>query len=93
MELLDFAAAAKPIQASALVVLEDDDEVRTTFFVAPIGGGIHLACAGVEAQVVTPTSPLGKALLGKSQGDVIEMRSQTLRGPGPLREMTIVEVW
>ena len=91
MELLDFSK--RPIQASAVVTLEDEDDVRTTFFVAPIGGGIQLAVSGVEAQVVTPTSPLGKALLGKSQGDVIEMRAQTLRGPGPMREMTIVEVW
>ena len=92
MELLDFSKG-KAIQASAVVTLEDEDEVRTTFFVAPIGGGIQLTHAGVEAQVVTPTSPLGRALLGKSQGDVIEMRAQTLRGPGPLREMTIFEVW
>ena len=92
MELIAFDET-RPIQASAVVTLEDDDEARTTFFVAPIGGGIQLAQSGVEAQVVTPTSPLGKALLGKTQGDVIEMRAQTLRGPGPLREMTIVEVW
>lgn len=96
MELLDFApdgGAARPIQASAVVTLEDDDEARTTFFVAPVGGGVALSAGGVEAQVVTPTSPLGRQLLGKSQGDVIEMRAQTLRGPGPLREMSIVEVW
>ena len=91
MVVLDFSTRA--IQASAVVTLEDEDEVRSTFFVAPIGGGIQLAVGGVEAQVVTPTSPLGRALLGKSQGEVIEMRAQTLRGPGPLREMTIVEVW
>lgn len=83
----------KAVQAAAVVTLEDDEDVRTVFFVAPVGGGYQLSEAAVEAQVVTPTSPLGRALLGKAQGDVIEMRSQTLRGPGPLREMTIVDVW
>ncbi|MBX3228528.1 MAG: GreA/GreB family elongation factor [Labilithrix sp.] len=83
----------KAIQAAAVVTLEDDDDVRSVFFVAPVGGGYQLAEGDLEAQVVTPTSPLGRALLGKTQGDVIEMRSQTLRGPGPLREMTIVDVW
>ena len=92
MALVDFDSG-KIIQASAVVSLEDDDAVKTTFFVAPVGGGIHLKEGGFEAQVVTPTSPLGKALLGRLQGDVIEMRNQTLRGPGPLREMTIIDVW
>jgi transcription elongation GreA/GreB family factor len=92
MALIDFSGG-KIIQASAIVTLEDDDEAKTTFFLTPVGGGIHLKEGDVEVQVVTPTSPLGKALLGKSQGDVIEMRAQTLRGPGPLREMTIVDVW
>lgn len=92
MALLDFAGG-RPIQASAVVTLEDDDAEQTSFFVAPIGGGIQIEAGGVTAQVVTPTSPLGRQLLGKSQGEVIEMRSQTLRGPGPVREMTIVDVW
>lgn len=91
MKIVSFEG--KAIQAAAVVTLEDDDEVRTVFFVAPVGGGYPLKEGELEAQVVTPTSPLGRALLGKSQGDVIEMRAQTLRGPGPLREMTIVDVW
>lgn len=92
MALVEFGEG-KQIQASAVVTLEDDDEVKTTFFLAPIGGGIQLKEGDVELQVVTPTSPLGRALLGRTKGDVIEMRAQTLRGPGPLREMTIVDVW
>lgn len=86
MTLLDFGEG-KAIQASAIVTLEDENEAKTTFFLAPFGGGTTLSVEGISAQVVTPQSPLGQALLGRSEGDVIE-----LRGKGPVREMTIVEV-
>lgn len=94
MALLD--CAGKPIQASAVVTLEDDDEVRTTYFVAPFGGGTQLAMPdeGLAVQVVTPQSPLGRALLGRTLGDVIEVQARTITGAkAQLREMTIVDVW
>jgi len=89
MPLLDLAGG-KAIQSSAVVTLEDEDEERTTFFVAPFGGGITLSVGKLSAQVVTPQSPRGQALLGRTQGDVIEVRGTR---PGPAREMTIVDVW
>ena len=89
MPLLDLAGG-KTIQSSAVVTLEDEDEERTTFFVAPFGGGITLSALGIAAQVVTPPSPRGQALLGRVEGDVIEVRGTR---PGPARELTIVEVW
>lgn len=76
-----------PICASAIVTLEDDDGARSTFFMSPHGGGVRLDEGGASVQVVTPQSPLGKALLGRTHGDVIE-----LRGKSGLREMTIVDV-
>ncbi|MBX3208560.1 MAG: GreA/GreB family elongation factor [Labilithrix sp.] len=89
MPLLDLAGG-KAIQSSAVVTLEDENEQQTTFFVAPFGGGIALDVAGLSAQVVTPQSPRGRALLGRTEGDVIEVRGTK---PGPARELTIVEVW
>lgn len=86
MALLDLRD--KSIQASAVVILEDEDEVRTTFFVAAFGGGTALSAGGLTAQVVTPRSPLGQALLGRAEGDSIELRVK-----GAVREMTIVGVW
>jgi transcription elongation GreA/GreB family factor len=50
---------------------------------APHGGGEALAAGTV--QVVTPASPLGRALLGRRAGDVAELE---LRGPA--RELEIV---
>lgn len=86
--------AGKAVQASAVVTLEDDDGVRATFFVAPFGGGTQLQADDLSVQVVTPQSPLGRALLGRSEGDVIEVQSRTITGAkAQLREMTIVDVW
>lgn len=78
------------IQSSAVVTLEGDDEERSTFFVAPFGGGIVITVGALSAQVVTPQSPRGRALLGRTQGDVIEVRGTK---PAPPRELTIVDVW
>ncbi len=80
-----------PICASAVVTLEDDDGTRAMFFMSPHGGGVRLeleGAPGASVQVVTPQSPLGKALLGRVHGDTIE-----LRGKSGVREMSIVEVW
>lgn len=89
MPLLDLADG-KAIQSSAVVTLEDEDEAQTTFFLAPFGGGAALEVPSLSAQVVTPQSPRGQALLGRREGDVIEVRGTR---PGPPRELTIVEVW
>jgi hypothetical protein len=92
LELKDIGKTT-PICASAVITLEDDEGTRSIFFMSPHGGGVRLeleveAGAAASVQVVTPQSPLGKALLGRMLGDVIE-----LRGKSGLREMTIVEVW
>jgi transcription elongation GreA/GreB family factor len=69
-----------PIALSALVTVDEDGEDHR-FFVAPHGGGNVLAGG---AQVVTPSSPLGRALLGKRKGDEVEVRL-----PGRVRNLII----
>lgn len=76
------------ISAPAVVTLEDEDGVRSTFLLVPAFGGVTVELDGAQVQVVTPPSPLGAALLGKAVGDVFE-----LRGKAGLRELTIVDVW
>lgn len=76
-----------PVASGALVVLEDEDDRRQAYFVAPLGGGIRVQVAGVDVRVVTPQAPLGEALLGRREGDDVELRSP--QGP---RELTIVSV-
>ena len=78
--LADDAAVA----VGAVVELSEEGG-DTTVFVAPCGGGSKLASGTV--QVVTPQSPLGRALLRKRQGDECQVAvgSKT-------RQMVIVRV-
>src|SRR5262249_15536307 len=61
--------ARDAIEVSALVTVEEDGEPQQ-LLVAPHGGGIVLSG---HIQVVTPRSPLGRALLGRMVGDEIEV--------------------
>jgi transcription elongation GreA/GreB family factor len=67
------------VALGALVEVEDDSGAHT-LFLAPHGGGLRLA--GGAVQVVTPRSPIGRALLGKAEGDtgelVVEGRARDL---------------
>lgn len=62
------------VAMSAVVVVEEDGK-RSEYFVAPGGGGTVLA-DGV--QVITPSSPIGTALLGKRADDVVEFRGREI---------------
>ncbi len=64
-----------PISSGALIEL-DLEGVSTHYFLAPQGGGMRAALGGVEVQVITPVSPLGRELLGKRVGDVVELTVQ-----------------
>ena len=74
------------IAAGALVRVIVDDEPRV-FFVVPWGGGTELTVDGTKVTVVTPSSPVGAALLGKRAGDGFELRMR-----GAMREWEIVAV-
>jgi transcription elongation GreA/GreB family factor len=76
-------AETEAIALGALVTVSDDGE-RKQLFIAPHGGGSVLA-GGV--QVVTPSSPLGRALLGKRLDDEVELRL-----PGRLRTLLVVAI-
>jgi transcription elongation GreA/GreB family factor len=70
------------VAVGALVVIEEDGRERA-LFVAAHGGGLALG----DVTVVTPTSPMGRALHGKSADDECE-----LTAGGTQRTLTIVEV-
>ncbi len=61
-----------PIGPAALVGVEVDDE-ESMFFLVPVGGGRKLALPDREVTVVTTTSPVGRALLGKEVGDEFDL--------------------
>ncbi len=72
-----------PIALGAVVTVDDAGEPKR-LFVAPHGGGSML---GDGIQVVTPSSPLGRAVLGKRLDDEIELRL-----PGGPRQLIVVGV-
>lgn len=86
LELKDFGEGAT-IQAGALIEAESE-EGTTLYFFAPQGGGRRATIGGREVVIVTPQSPLGQALFGKSRGDVIEVR--TPQGP---REIEVAKIY
>ncbi|HET7539814.1 MAG TPA: GreA/GreB family elongation factor [Polyangiaceae bacterium] len=88
LKALDVRAfrAESRIALGALVVL-DDGEAAANYFIAPAGGGVRITVAGAEVCVVTPQSPIARALLGKQQGDDLELRT-----PQGVRECSIASV-
>lgn len=77
-----------PIELGAIVEVEDD-AVGRTFFLAPAGAGLELSGPGGDGflSVVTPVSPVGRAVLGRRVGDTVEVTVQ-----GESREWTITYV-
>ena len=71
LELLDFKPGAR-IAISALIELLHDDK-QLHYFLVPAAGGERVIVAGTEVQTLTPQSPLGRALLGASEGDDAEL--------------------
>ncbi len=81
-----------PVALGALVDVQTEDEEgfsERTFFVLPVGAGTELTGPGGDGflSVITPASPVGRALLGKRTGETAEV---TLAGE--VREWTVLEV-
>ncbi len=62
-----------PIRLTALVSLETDHGRRRKVFLGPGAGGLKLIEGGTEYLVITPESPLGRALLGKVCDDEVKV--------------------
>jgi transcription elongation GreA/GreB family factor len=73
MEVKDFADGG-PIAASALVDVASKG-TRATYLLVPAAGGMRLEWDGAEVQTLAAASPLGKALLGLSEGDEAEIQT------------------
>ena len=72
LTLLHFEEDA-PIRLTALVTLEAEDGETRTLFIGPEEGGLKLSLDGEEILVITPGSPLGNDLIGKSVGDQVNL--------------------
>jgi transcription elongation GreA/GreB family factor len=68
--------AIAAVALGAIVEIESDDTGEgRTFFLAPVGAGITLTGPGGDGllSVVTPMSPIGRAVLGRRAGDVVDV--------------------
>jgi transcription elongation GreA/GreB family factor len=92
LSTLDVFRPSRPangtIALGAIVEVEDGSQGRT-FFLAPVGAGVELTGPDGDGflSVVTPQSPIGRAVLGKRAGDTVEVTVQ-----GEIREWTITYV-
>lgn len=67
------------IRLTALVTLEAEDGTTRLVFVGPLEGGLKITVGRTEVVVITPGSPLGSELIGKTIGDTVEMGAGTNR--------------
>ena len=62
-----------PISVSALVQLANESDDNQWFFIAPAAGGFRGILNGINYTVITPSSPMAKALTGKFINDEVEL--------------------
>ena len=61
------------VMLNALVTLENESGAQELMFIGPGSGGVKINFEDQEVVIITPVSPLGRALLGKICGDSIEV--------------------
>ncbi len=63
---------SEPISLGALVVLETNG-LSTYYFVGPRAGGTEIEEQEDVIMVITPQSPLGRQLMGRLEGETLEL--------------------
>lgn len=66
---LSLVPGDETIRLTSLVTVEAGDGSRKTVFIGPLEGGLRIMDDQSEIMIITPASPLGRELLGKSPGD------------------------
>ena len=89
LEPVSFAAGAQ-IRLGALVTLEDEDGGRRMLLLGPEAGGLKVRVGTAEVMVITPGSPLGRALLGAVAGDLVTCGAESAGAAE--REFEVLEV-
>ena len=71
--------ASKGIQLGALVCLVDSDDKQQQLFLGPDGGSMKLVSGAQLVQVISSEAPLGRAMLGKCEGDEVSIQVAPVR--------------
>jgi transcription elongation GreA/GreB family factor len=71
--------ASKGIQLGALVCLVDSDLKQQQLFLGPDGGSMKLVSGAQLVQVSSCEAPLGRAMLGRREGDEVSIEAAPIR--------------
>jgi transcription elongation GreA/GreB family factor len=67
------------VQLGALVCLVDSDDKQQHVFLGPDGGSMKLVSGTHVVQVISSEAPLGRAMLGKREGDEVSIQVAPFR--------------
>ncbi|MFK3791460.1 GreA/GreB family elongation factor [Pseudomonas piscis] len=79
--------AQSSIQVGSLLGLEDERGREQWLFLGPDAAGLKVQVVGQMVTVITPRSPMGQGLLGKFEGDEVEIVVA-----GSRQQFTVTEV-
>lgn len=71
--------ASRGIELGALVCLVDSDDQQQQLFLGPPGGSMQLVTGAQLVQVISSEAPLGRAMLGKCEGDQVSIQVAPIR--------------
>ena len=71
--------ASKGIQLGALVCLVNSDDKQQLLFLGPDGGSMKLVSGAQLIQIISSEAPLGRAMLGKHEGDDVWIQVAPIR--------------
>lgn len=66
--------ARKGVQLGALVCLVNSDGKQQHLFLGPDGGSMQLVSGTQRVQVISTEAPLGRAMLGRCEGDEVSIQ-------------------
>ena len=72
-------AEAIELRAGALVCLVDSNNEQQHLFLGPDGGSMKLVSGTQLVQVISSEAPLGRAMLGKREGDEVSIQVAPIR--------------
>ncbi|WFB34389.1 GreA/GreB family elongation factor [Kiritimatiellota bacterium B12222] len=70
-------AYTDPIQVGAVVIVMDEQGEEAVYFISTAEGGVEITTEDGPANLITPASPIGKALMGKRAGDLFQLGNST----------------
>jgi transcription elongation GreA/GreB family factor len=72
---LEFLESGGTIRLTSLVTLDAGNGAIKRVFIGPVAGGLRIATEDDDIMVITPASPLGKALIGKAIYDTVDVKT------------------